>query len=262
MKNTFFALALTAAFIGCEKPNRSPIIKDLKLSNKELGAEVNVGESVSVDIVAEDDSELARYQIYLVKGAVNEVAPITHPGDYSFGNGDNISGSQKTFSVPVSIPANASPGAYQIQVEVKDFDGKISTRRAQTLNVVNPNNSLSVDIQASTPGPASAQSNTIYSRSAQPITIFGAINSTVDIAKVKFFMATDNYVVIERSFEFPANDDFSIDFKDIMDELGTQYKPMIPGNISIGQQLEFIVTAVDANGSIASKAYGISITPN
>lgn len=262
MKNTFIALALTAAFIGCEKPNRSPLIKDLKLSNKELGAEVNVGQQVSVDVVAEDDNELARYQIYLQKGAVNEATPVTHPGDYSFGNGENISGSEKTFSVPVSIPANAAPGAYQVQVEVKDFDGKVSTQRAQTLNVVNPNNSISIDIESSNPGPATAESNIIFSRGARPITIFGEINSDVDVARVKFFMATDNYVVIERTFELPESDNFNVDFKDILDELGTQYKPMIPGNISIGQQLEFVITAVDANGTIASKAYGIAITAN
>jgi hypothetical protein len=262
MKNTFFALALTAAFIGCEKPNRSPIIKDLKLNNQELGAEVNVGQQVSVDVIAEDDNDLARYQINLMKGAVNELSPLVHSSDYNFGNGENISGTKTSFNVPVSIPFTASPGAYQIQVQVKDDEGKLSVVRAQTLNIVKPNNSISIDIESSNPGPSSAESTVIFSKNAKPITIYGEINSNVDIASVKFFMATDTYVIIEKTFEFPASDNFKIDFKDILDELGTQYKPMIPGNLTLGQQLEFVVSAVDANGTIASKAYGIAITAN
>tara|TARA_R110001592_G_scaffold359340_1_gene665572 strand:+ start:8853 stop:9644 length:792 start_codon:yes stop_codon:yes gene_type:complete len=263
MKNTFLALALSAAFIGCEKPNRSPIIKDMKLNDTELGAEVNVGQTVTVSVVAEDDNDLARYQVNLAKGAVNEASPVTHSKDYTYGNGDNISGTSKTFSIPVAIPFTASPGAYNISLEVKDGDGKSSVVKSQTLNVVNPDNSISIDIESSNPGPSSANTNIIFTSGAKSITIYGEINSVIDIASVKFFLAGDNYTMIEKTFDFPASDNFTIDFEDIIDEgFSTQYKPLIPANVNLGQQLEFIITAVDANGTIASKAYGIYITTN
>lgn len=261
MKNTFIALALTAAFIGCEKPNRSPIIKELKLNNKEVGVEVNLGSELLVQVEAEDDNDLSRYQLNFLKGAVNEVSPITHPSDYTYGSGETISGTKKSLSIPISIPNVISPGAYQVQVEVKDNDGKLSVLRAQTVTVVNPNNKISFDIEGIIPGPSAPEFNTIFT-SAKPITIFGKINSEVDLASVKFFLAADNYVMIEKTFDFPANDNFTIDFKDILDGLGTQYKPLIPGNTNLGQQLEFVITAVDANGNMGSKAYGIVITTN
>lgn len=262
MKKTFLFLALSAIFLACEKPNSSPLIKDIRVNDKTLGSEINLGSDLVLSVVAEDDNGLDRYQVNIVKGALNETSPVTHPTDFNFGNGDNISGSNRNLTIPIKIPAVVSAGAYQVQITLKDDEGKFSVQKAQTFNVINPANSIKINIDGLTPGPGTTTSNIIFTNAAEPITIIGNITSTVDIASVKFFMATKTYSILERTFEFEGTDDFTIDFKDILDEQGTQYTPYIPGNVGFGQQLEFFITAVDANGKIASRSYGIAIGTN
>lgn len=262
MKKTFLFLALSTIFLACEKPNSSPVIKDIRVNDKTLGTEINVGNDLVLSIVAEDDNGLSRYQVNIIKGALNETMPLTHPTDFTFGSGDNITGKNRNLTIPVRIPAVVSAGPYQVQVTLKDDEGKFSVQKSQTFNVINPANTIKINVDGLSPGPGTAQSNIIFTNAAEPITIIGNISSTVDIASVKFFMATKTYTVIERTFEFAGTDDFTIDFKDIIDELGTQYKPYIPGNVGFGQQLEFIISAVDANGKIASRSYGIAVGTN
>lgn len=260
MKKLLVLLALFTAFISCEKPNQNPVIRSINLSERLAGVRVNLGDTLQLNALAEDDNELKRYQLNIKKGAVNENNVFTTPSDYNFGNAKNVSGDSENLSLSLPIPNVIAPGPYRLELTFEDNEGQKSVTRMQTFTVIDPNSPITIEVDNSQPGTPTAEDNIIFSRGGVSININGRISSEADIESVKFFMAINSFNILERTFNFPEGDNFLINFNDIIGDFGTKYQPAIPSNIGIGQNIEFIIQVQDVNGVISNKVFAIQIT--
>lgn len=260
MKKIFCLIAIIALTVACEKPNQNPVIRSITFNGRVAGTEVRLGGNLPLEAFANDDTELKRYQLNILKGAVNENDVITAENDYSFGNANNVSGKTEDLKLDLAIPNVIAPGPYRLELTFTDDDGQESVTVNRTFCVIDPNSPIEIQVDDSQPGTPTANDNIIFTRGGKSININGRIASTTDIESVKFFMATNSFNILERTFNFTNADDFLINFNDILDEQGTKYQPLIPSNISIGQSIEFIILVKDSDGLVATKSFAIQIT--
>ena len=105
----------------------------LTIQSPTVSTEVDAGNNLNVSFVASDDKELSSYSLTIsysgVKSTVEEFSFNSATDTDSDGNKlPEISGSNTTISFDISVPENATPGAYKMSLTVTDSASALTSK--------------------------------------------------------------------------------------------------------------------------------------
>ena len=243
MKKLFYtALILTTALSCSKDTDNSAIIKNLRINEKSLGANVDLGNGLDIAFRAEDDNSLKNFKIQISKGGKMDNNVVVGFNDFSTGQGDNIGGKGEDIRQFINFPVNATPGFYKVEIELKDDNDNI-TEAWQNFAVNDVNDDLVIDFERV--NGLFFATNTLYVKRGERIEFNGEVRSSENIEKIQLLAYTKDQLLKEQVVELEG-ENYNVNLDSLVN--GDAISFIAPTNLSTTAQIEVVFSAVVSGG--------------